>query len=325
MGYVVHIERFRFGNGVDVAMRSPRRCLSAIVLTVIWLAAMACSTDTPGPGSSADSSGSSGPVASSEPGRDEVLSAQVPEAIRARGTLLVATAVPYRPSVFVGPDGKLTGFDVEVMNAVGRVLGLTPEYVATEFADIIPAVAAGTQDVGMRAIFDTKDRENEVDMVTYFSGGTQWVQRAGDDVNPNNACGQTVGAEDGTVQAVSELPAKSQSCTVVGDPAITVTGFDTLDAALAALTAGEVQAVSADSPAASYAATQSHGALALAGLPFDTEPYAFPVGKGSPLAEPLRAAVQKLIDTGSMRAIAQRWGLESGLIDTSHINGATSS
>ncbi|MGC4935137.1 transporter substrate-binding domain-containing protein [Gordonia sp. DT30] len=298
-------------------MRLLRRWRAALVVAAIPLLLAGCATED-----------STTPTSSASPtsvDRDAALAAKVPADIRARGKLIVGTAIPYRPSVFLGADGKPTGFEVEVVDAVGKILGLTPGYVNTDFASIIPGVAAGTYDLGMRSIFDTKDREKQVDMVTYFSGGTQWVRRADDGVDPNDACGKKVGVENGTVQATTEIPAKSQSCTVTGDPPITATGFGTLDDALAALKDRRVQAVSSDSLAVSYAVAQSANALATAGAPFDTEPYALAIRKGSELAKPLQAALQKLIDTGTMRAIAHKWGLDSGLVTASQINGATSS
>ncbi|MGW0038715.1 ABC transporter substrate-binding protein [Gordonia sp. NPDC003376] len=323
----------RFGE--HALTRTVRLAASGFAMALA-VAVAGCSSgtdDTPAGSSSAPGTVTSGSVVSSEasaPGgpatvtRDDALAARVPEPIRGRGTLIVGTAVPFAPGEF-GEDGRIVGFDIDVIDAAATILGLRTDIRTTDFAAVLPGVHDGTFDVGARLIFDTKPREEQVDMVTYFSGGIQWMQRAGSDVDPENSCGLKVAVETGTVQADSELPAKSSACETTGDKPIDVVGFETLDQAVSALRDGQVDAVSADSPVTAYAVSRSSGALSVAGTPFDTEPYAFPVPKGSALAQPLRDAVQKLVDSGRLSAIAHRWGLQGGLIATSTINGATES
>ncbi|WP_244882797.1 transporter substrate-binding domain-containing protein [Gordonia desulfuricans] len=277
-------------------------------------------TVTSASGTSTSASGGESTTAT----RDDALAARVPEPIRSRGALIVGTAVPFAPGEFE-KNGTVVGFDVDVIGEAATILGLRTDIRTTGFPSILPGVHDGTFDVGARLIFDTRPREEQVDMVTYFSGGTQWMQRAGSDVDPENSCGLRVAAETGTVQADTELPAKSSACETIGDQPIDVVGFDTLDQAVTALRDGAVDAISADSPVVAYAVARSSGALSVAGTPFDTEPYAFLVAKGSALAQPLRDAVQELLDSGRLSAIAHRWGLQDGLIATSTINGATES
>ena len=99
----------------------------------------------------------------------------------------------YAPNEFKDPNGKIVGFDVDLMNAIAGTLGLTPEYrEETDFAKIIPAIQGGTYNVGMSSFTDSREREQQVDFVTYFSAGILWAQRAGDPIDPNNACGKKV-------------------------------------------------------------------------------------------------------------------------------------
>jgi ABC-type amino acid transport substrate-binding protein len=90
----------------------------------------------------------------------------------------------------------------------------------------------------------------------------------------------------------------------------------------AALIAGEVDAMSADSPATGFAIKTSGGALEPAGEVFDSAPYGWPVAKGSALAESLRQALEHLMRTGEYRTVATMWGVEKGMIDKPVINGA---
>lgn len=297
-------------------------CASIALAAVVALGAGACTS-----GADDDSAASSSAPAGTPTGRittDDNLAAQLPDRIKASHTLIVGTNVPYAPNEFTDPGGRVVGFDVDVVNAVGQVLGIRPEFRQTPFEAIVGDVSAGRTDMGMRSLFDTLAREKQVDLVTYFSAGTQWAQQSGKAVDPNNACGTRVGVEASTVQNTVELPAKSKACTTVGEKPITAVPFDSQDAATAALTRGAVDAVSADSPVIADAVHKAHGALARAGEIFDTTPYGFPVATGSPLGKVLQAAVQKLIDSGEMRRIADRWGLGDGVIKHSSINGAIS-
>ena len=248
----------------------------------------------------------------------------VPEAIKSTGTLVVGVNVPYAPNEFKDPEGKLVGFDVDLMNAIAGTLGLTPEYKEADFAKIIPSIQGGTFDVGMSSFTDSKDREEQVDFVTYFSAGTAWAQPAGGDINPEDACGKKVAVQATTVQETDELPARSKKCVDEGKPAIEIIPFDSQDAATNAVVLGQADAMSADSPVTLYAIKQTNGKLEQAGETFDSAPYGWPVEKGSPLAQSLLQALQHLIDNGKYQEIAGNWGLEEGMIDKPVINGAIS-
>ena len=98
------------------------------------------------------------------------------------------------------------------MNAIASTLGLTAEYREADFVEIIPAVQGGTFDLGMSSLTDTKDREQIVDFVTYFSAGSLGPPH-GLRRQPDNACGKKVAVQAGTFQQVAELPARSKACT----------------------------------------------------------------------------------------------------------------
>ncbi|NMO02227.1 transporter substrate-binding domain-containing protein [Gordonia sp. TBRC 11910] len=251
------------------------------------------------------------------------LAAQVPAELRNSGTLRVATSAPFGPIVFTDAAGRLAGFDVDVITEVAHTLGLRPEYRQMPFQTILPDVAAGSVDVGARGIFDTFARERRVDMVTYFNAGTQWAQRAGSNVDPNNACGLRVAVDDATTQHKVELPTKSRACTTVGDKAITAVPFATQAEATAALERGDVDAMSADSPVTANEIKNSAQRLIVAGDIFDAEPYGLAVKKGSALGPVLAQVITELIRTGRLAKIAAAWGLGAGMIDESKLNGAT--
>ncbi|WP_420750466.1 ABC transporter substrate-binding protein [Rhodococcus sp. O3] len=254
---------------------------------------------------------------------DEI-AAQLPESIAAAGQIKVGSNPPYAPNEFKDDEGNIVGYAVELLNAIGDVLGVTMNINEADFDRIIPAVQSGTFDMGSSSFTDTKEREKSVDFVTYFSAGVQWAQRVGDDVDPNNACGLRVAVQTTTTEDIDEIPAKSEACVAAGKPPIDKVKYDSQDEATNALILGRVDALSADSPITAYAIERSEGRLETAGEVFDSAPYGFVVAKDSPLGPVLQQAVQELIDSGVYAQIAERWGMEDGMIDTAQINAAPS-
>ncbi|ORJ94612.1 ABC transporter substrate-binding protein [Prescottella equi] len=248
---------------------------------------------------------------------------QLPPDVAASGELRIGTNPPYAPNEFKDESGAIVGFDVDLMEAVGAVLGLALDLKQTDFDKIIPAVQAGTLDLGMSSFTDTLEREKSVDFVTYYSAGVQWAQRAGDDIDPDDACGLRVGVQTTTIEDIDEVPAKSAACVAAGKPPIRKIKYDSQDDVANALILGRVDALSADSPVTAYAIKRSDGRMVPAGGVYDASPYGWVVAKGSPLAPVLQQAVQYLIDGGQYQAIAEAWGVEAGMIDTSVVNGAT--
>jgi ABC-type amino acid transport substrate-binding protein len=80
--------------------------------------------------------------------------------------LVIGVNTPYPPNEFKDTSGEIVGFDVDLMNAVARTLGLVPDYRETGFEAIIPSVRAGDFNVGMSSFTDTKRREAMADFVT---------------------------------------------------------------------------------------------------------------------------------------------------------------
>lgn len=259
-----------------------------------------------------------------KPQKVDAIAATVPDNIRKSGKLVVGVTIPYTPNEFKDQQGNIVGFDVDLLNAVAATLGLTTDYRESDFAKIIPSIDGGTYDVGMSSFTDTKQREAQVDFVTYFNAGSQWAQRAGAGIDPNNACGKKVSAMAASTQVTDELPAKSKKCVEAGKPEIQILTFDGQDAVTNAVVLGQADAMSADSPVTAWAIKQSSGKLAAAGPVFDSAPYGWPVKKGSALAPALQKALAHLMTTGDYKAIVTNWGLESGIIDKPVINGAIS-
>jgi polar amino acid transport system substrate-binding protein len=289
--------------------------VAAIFAVAGVLAVSGCASGT-------DSGESESEPAAGQAEKVDEIANTVPEDIKSSGKLVVGVNIPYTPNEFKDESGKIVGFDVDLMNAIGETLGLTVDYRESDFAKIIPSIQGGTYNVGMSSFTDTKEREESVDFVTYFSAGIQWAHRPDNPIDPNNACGKKVAVQATTVEETEELPAKSKACTDAGKPPIEIVSFDGQDAATNAVVLGQVDAMSADSPVTAYAIKQSNGKLEAAGEVFDSAPYGWPVRKGSALAQSLQKALEHLIESGKYKEIATNWGVEAGMIDKPVINGA---
>jgi len=250
------------------------------------------------------------------------IAATVPADVRQSGRLVIGVNVPYAPNEFKDSQGRIVGFDVDLMNAVARTLGLQPDYRETAFASIIPSVRADNFDVGASSFTDTAERERDVDFVTYFSAGNLWARRAGTTVEPSAACGLKVGVAQGGLQESTEIPAKSDACAAAGLSPIDMVVFTRQDDLTKALVAGEVDAMLADSPVTGFAVKLSAGVLETAGEVTDSASYGWPVAKGSGLVESLKQGLEHVMKTGEYRTIATQWGVEKGMIDAPMVNAA---
>jgi ABC-type amino acid transport substrate-binding protein len=252
------------------------------------------------------------------------IAATLPAGISRAGRLTVGVEVPFAPIEFRNSTGQIVGFDVDLFNAAARTLGLVPEYRnVAAFEEIIPDVQRGDLAAGVAGITDTREREHMVDFVNYFQAGTLWAQRPGPPIDPNAACGLKVGVQSGSLQATDQIPAKSDACVATGLKPIQMKAFMLHNELTEALLNGQIDAMATDSPATGFAIKLSTGRLVAAGQIYDAAPYGWAVAKGSGLAEPLRRALEHLMQTREYRTIAEKWGLENGMVDKATIDGAT--
>src|SRR5690606_10385551 len=135
--------------------------------------------------------------------QDAALAAMVPDAIKSDGKIKVGTDASYPPNESIDPSTQeIVGWDVELFKAVAAKLGLKAEFENAGFDTIIPGVQSGKYEIGVSSFTDDKERGKAVDFGTYSSAGTAWAAPRGNpkNVNPDDACGLTIGVQQGTVQ-----------------------------------------------------------------------------------------------------------------------------
>lgn len=122
-------------------------------------------------------------------------------------TLRFGTALGYPPFEFIGPDGQMTGFEIDLGNAICGVLKKQCQWQNVDFSSMVPALKARKFDAFIASVAVTEDRRRQVDFSDkVYSSGTRLMARKGahlvaEDVMPSGAAlaGKRVGVEQGTI------------------------------------------------------------------------------------------------------------------------------
>jgi polar amino acid transport system substrate-binding protein len=260
-------------------------------------------------------------------GTNSKIAAEVPAKIKSKGTLTVAADATYAPNEFIASNGKtVTGWDVELGQALGKVMGLNWKFVNASFDTIIPGLQSGKYDVGMSSFSDTKERQKVVDFVTYFTAGTSFYVKAqgGPTINSlADLCGHSVGVERGTTQA-DDATSQNAKCKSTGKSGVSVHVYPDQNAANLAIQSGRQQVGMADSPVAAYIVKQSNGNFKLTGKSYNDTPYGIALPKGNGMTKPVLDAIKALISNGTYKMILTKYGVQAGAITNPAINAATS-
>ena len=92
-------------------------------------------------------------------------------ALAQNAPLRVVTDATFPPMEFV-KDGQRTGFDIDLVEALGKEMGRKIEWIDIDFKGLIPALQAGRADMANSAIYITDERAKVVDFTDpYYAGG----------------------------------------------------------------------------------------------------------------------------------------------------------
>lgn len=256
---------------------------------------------------------------------DEDLHERLPEHVRARGEVRVATDAGYPPASSFAADGRtIEGFEPDLAAALGRVLGVRLAFVRMDFSETLPALQQSRADVVMSAMTDTAERRTLVDFVDYFSAGTSIVVQRG---NPHGVsdlgdlCGHTVAVERGTVH-VDLLQRTQRSC---GDEPVEVQTLPDNARALVELRTGRAAAVLTDYPPAAALTTspRTSADFQLASTAqYEPGFYGIAVPKDQPgLRDALEEALARVVRSGEYGEVLADWGVSSGAVERVTVNG----
>lgn len=213
--------------------------------------------------------------------------------------LTVGSDIPY-PPFEQGKPGEYTGFDIELMEAIGEKIGRTPEFQDTSFETIFRDVQQGKFEAVISAATITEEREKAVDFSNpyYLSEQAVLVQEGSDVKSLEDLEGQTVAVQQGTTG--QEL-AKEE----LGDSE--VRPFPEGPDAVNALKAGTVEGVIIDAPVAQNAVEKSGGVEIAEKVPTEEE-YGIAVAQGeTELLEEINMGLEEVLDDGTYTKIYEKW------------------
>jgi len=309
--------------------RGFKKAALAVALGTVAVLAAACSSSSSSPSTAAAPSTTATTVAlptaviPTQP-TDAAIAATVPASIKSKGTLNVALDATYAPDEFIAPDGStIVGMDADLATAITQTLGLKVKLVNATFDTIIPGIQSGKYDLGASSFTDTIARQKVVDFVDYFTAGEGYYVKTGSPLAFNgltSLCGHSVAVEAGTTEE-SDAKAQAKKCT---SGKVTVLSFGNQSQANLAVSSGRADVGFADSQVAGYIVATSNGVFQNSGTAFAVAPYGLALPKGNGMAAPVQAAVNALIANGVYNQILTKWGVQSGAVTKSVINGATS-
>ncbi|GAA2548585.1 ABC transporter substrate-binding protein [Streptomyces levis] len=300
---------------------------AAVLAALPLLALTACgSGDTGGTaavGAQASPAPTADPVASVR--KSDAVAALLPADVRRAGTLRVGSSIGFPPGAYYpnGPDKAPAGQDVDLADAVAKVLGVKLQRQDASFETILPALGSGKYDVGTGNFGVTTERLKTIDFVTYINDGQGFAVKKGNTAlekvtDLTQLCGLTVGTGAGTTFETT-LTAQKGVCAKAGKKPYDVKVYSENAATLTALQQGRIDVIMSTINGLRYQASQPAAQTTFLGE-YHRLDVGFAFKKGSPLTKAFRAAVNELIKDGTYARILQKWGTSASAIETSRIN-----
>lgn len=124
--------------------------------------------------------------------------------VKKRGTLIVGMEVAYVPYEFF-KEGKIIGYDPDIIAMIAPKLGAKPQLVDTEWNGIIPALYTGKFDCIVSAMTITKERAEKVLFSMPYADASNVILLRADESGIKTAddlSGKVVGVQLGSAAAV---------------------------------------------------------------------------------------------------------------------------
>ena len=215
-------------------------------------------------------------------------------------TLRVGTEGTYSPFSYQGPDGTLTGYDVEVAQAVGAKLGKQVEFVQTPWDAIFAGLEARRFDLVANQVTINDERRAKYDLSVPYTVSEGVIVTRSDDT---------------TITSLADLRGKTtaQSATsnwaqVARDAGANVEAVEGFVQAIQLLKDGRVDATVNDTLAVGEYQRQNNDAgIKIAGTTGDTSEQAFAARKDSGLIPEVNRALGELRADGTLKGISEKY------------------
>lgn len=231
------------------------------------------------------------------------------------GALTVAVVPNYPPFEFKDPaTDELTGFDIDLGQAIAGKMGVKLEWVETNFDQMLNALSTHRVDVVLSGMTDLPARRDKVDFLDYIETGPQFYTlkaKAGDFASMDALCGKHVGASRRTSWPDDIKTWSAEHCMKAGKPDIQVVGTDGSNDARLQLRQGRIDAAVQGGETLPYQNTLEKGAYFPIGQPFLTQYTGIGMAKGGgQLNDAVTKAFGQLIADGTYAKILAKWGLQ---------------
>ena len=216
-------------------------------------------------------------------------------------TIIVATNAEFPPYEYY-ENGKPTGIDIEIMQAICDKLGYKMEVEDMAFGSIITSVATGKADVGAAAITVDDDRKKEVNFTDSYATGVQVI----------------IVKKDSAITSVDDLYGEDVKIGVQQDTTGDIYGtgdfgddhiirYNKGADAVQALVSGKCSAVLIDNnPAKAFVAQNED--LVILETPYAEEDYAFEISyKNEKLYGEINGALKELKADGTIQKILDKY------------------
>jgi ABC-type amino acid transport substrate-binding protein len=298
-------------NATGEKIRMKKRLRTLLSLWILLLVLAGCGPE-PAPAAAPVPSATPTRPATAVPAPPPTATAPAAEPAAAPGAITVGIAPGFEPFIFV-KEGKLAGFDIDLLNAMAAASDFEVAYVISSFDELFVGLQSGKYDAAIGAITVTDERNTIVDFTApYFTAG----QAAVSFYNPGQgiAIRTDTPAITGVESLVSGLRVGVQSGTTGFQFASTtlaaeVVPFAEPEPALNALAAGELDAVIVDIPVIiSYIRAHPEAGLRITGGPVTDESYAIAVNqKKSDVLALLNRALSTVRENGTYDQLFNRW------------------
>jgi ABC-type amino acid transport substrate-binding protein len=215
--------------------------------------------------------------------------------------ITVASNIAYPPFEY-SPKGQPQGFDIELMNEIGKRAGFEVEYKNVRFDSILRGLDAGLFDAAISAMTITKQREAQIDFSDpYFDADQALLVASGSDVQSVDDLAEApVG-----VQAGSTGQIKAEEL-LDGEQIGEMKPYRTIGGAFTALEKGEVEGVIYDLSAA-HKKIEKRGEIKFVESISTGEQYGIAFPKDSPLVDPVNQALLEIKEDGTYEKLYEKW------------------
>jgi polar amino acid transport system substrate-binding protein len=220
-------------------------------------------------------------------------------AAHAQEALRVVTDATFPPMEFV-KDGKRTGFDIELTEALAAAMGRRIEWIDIDFKGLIPALVSKRADLAMSAIYITDERRKVVDFSDpYIAGGlVVLTTKAGSIKHLKDLDGRKVSVQVGT---------KSVGFLKDNYPKVERVEVEKNQEMFNLVEIGRADAAVTGKPAAKIFA-QAKPTLHVLDEQLTTEDYGIAVRKDAPeVRDAVNAALKKIKADGSYDKLVNKW------------------